>query len=77
MNKTTTPILPALPEIPGVEQLEIPESGSRILAGPFYADQVDMLVEMAKAARDRAGQGRVFIAREGEGFTIFRRTQKS
>lgn len=72
MKPTTSPV----PTIPGVDQLPEPEAGARSLAGPFYTDQIEMLVEMARAARDRAKQGRIFISPEGDGFTIYRRAAK-
>lgn len=77
MNKTTTSEKSSpVPEIPGVDQLDAPETGARPLAGPYYSDEIEALVEMAKTARGRAKQGRIFIAPEGEGFTIYRRAAK-
>lgn len=62
-----------VPEIPGVDFLAEREKPSKPIAGPFYTDQIEMLVETARAVRDRARQGLVFIAPEGVGFTIFKR----
>jgi len=62
-----------VPQIPGVDQLTGVETGAKSVAGPFHLDQIELLVATAQAARDRAAQGRVFIAPEGEGFTIFKR----
>jgi len=62
-----------IPPIPGVDVLTEREKPSRPIAGPFYTDQIDILVETARAVRNRAKQGLVFIAPEGIGFTIFKR----
>lgn len=68
-NPTKNPV----PEIPGVDFLAKREKPSKVIAGPFYADQIEMLVDVARSVRDRAKQGLVFIAPEGVGFTIFKR----
>ena len=65
-----------LPEIPGIEQMSAPESGARAFAGPYYVDQIDMLVETARKIRDSNKPGVVFIAPDGVGFTIYKRTAK-
>lgn len=66
----------ALPIIPGVAHLDKPERGSRPLVGPFYTDQIELLVSAAQAARDRSKPGMIFVAPTGEGFTIYRRASK-
>lgn len=70
------PTEPKAPAIPGVDFLAEPEAGARAFAGPFYQDQLEMLAEVARSARDRAKPGRLFIAPEGDGFTIYRRALK-
>jgi hypothetical protein len=75
MNKHTTP--QAIPDVPGVDHLPHPERGARPMAGPFYRDQVDLLLRSARQIRDRAQPGRIFIAPEGVGFTIFRRAARA
>ena len=62
-----------VPKIPGVDILPEREEQSKRFAGPFYADQIEMLVAMARVFRDRAKQGVVFIAPDGIGFSIFKR----
>ena len=68
INKTNP-----VPKIPGVDLLPEPEEQSRRFAGPFYVDQIEMLVATARVVRDRARQGVVFIAPDGIGFSIFKR----
>jgi hypothetical protein len=74
-TNTTTTENP-IPEIPGIDLLPKAERGARPLAGPFYSDQIELLVRAARKFRDRARPGRIFIAPEGIGFTIFRRGSK-
>ncbi|TCO87753.1 hypothetical protein EV701_12052 [Chthoniobacter flavus] len=72
MNKHTSKSNP-VPEIPGVDFLPKPEKPSKSMAGPFYIDQIDILINTARAVRNRAKQGLVFIAPAGVGFKIFKR----
>ena len=68
MSKTKS-----VPEIAGVDFLAEREQPSKPIAGPFYTDQIDMLVDTARVLRDRVKQGLVFIAPAGVGFKIFKR----
>jgi len=63
----------AIQEIPGVDFLEARELPSKRIAGPFYGDSIDRLIERARVVRDRAKRGTIFIARDGVTFSIFKR----
>lgn len=63
-----------IPEIAGVEQCaEVPQ-GAKAVAGPFWRDQLELLVSTARTLRDRS-RSLLCIAPEGDGFTIYRKAE--
>jgi hypothetical protein len=70
------PALPALPDIPGVDYLQEREPKSRRLAGPFFLDQIERIVNGAQMARRRHKLGTLYIAPDDQNrvsFSIYKR----
>ncbi len=67
-------ILQDVPEIDGVEQCAEVPRGAKAMAGPFWADQIEMLVAAARTFRERT-KGLLCIAPERGGFTIYRKAE--